>query len=45
MSFGFGVPASVGGVLGEGGGGGAPGGHLDEKCAMDALEKVKDQLK
>jgi hypothetical protein len=25
--------------------GGAPGGHLDEQCAMSALDKVKDQLK
>jgi uncharacterized protein GlcG (DUF336 family) len=25
--------------------GGAPGGHLDEQCAIAALDKVKDQLK
>ena len=25
--------------------GGAPGGHLDEQCAMAALDKVKDLLK
>ena len=32
-------------VIGAVGVGGAPGGHLDEKCAMDALDKVKDLLK
>jgi uncharacterized protein GlcG (DUF336 family) len=25
--------------------GGAPGGHLDEQCAVAALEKLKDLLK
>ena len=32
-------------VIGAVGVGGAPGGHLDEQCAMGALDKVKDQLK
>ncbi len=46
LLLGGGVPIKVGNeVIGAGGVGGAPGGHLDEKCAMDALEKVKDQLK
>ena len=25
--------------------GGAPGGHLDEQCAMAALDKVREQLR
>lgn len=46
LLLGGGVPIRVGNeVIGAVGVGGAPGGHLDEKCAMDALEKVKDQLK
>ena len=45
LLLGGGVPIKVGNeVIGAVGVGGAPGGHLDEKCAMDALEKVKDQL-
>jgi uncharacterized protein GlcG (DUF336 family) len=32
-------------VIGAVGVGGAPGGHLDEQCAMAGLDKVKDQLK
>ena len=41
-----GVPIKVGNeVIGAVGVGGAPGGHLDEQCAMTALEKIKDQLK
>ena len=44
--LGGGVPVKVGNeVIGAVGVGGAPGGHLDEKCAMDALDKVKDLLK
>jgi uncharacterized protein GlcG (DUF336 family) len=40
------VPVKVGNeVIGAVGVGGAPGGHLDEQCAMAALEKVKEQLK
>ncbi len=46
LLLGGGVPIKVGNeVIGAVGVGGAPGGHLDAKCAMDALEKVKDQLK
>ena len=44
LLLGGGVPIKIGndviGVVG-----GAPGGHLDEQCAMVALDKVKDQLK
>ncbi len=41
-----GVPIKVGNeLIGAVGVGGAPGGHLDEQCAMVALDKVKDQLK
>ena len=41
-----GVPVKVGNeVIGAVGVGGAPGGHLDEVCAMAALDKVKDALK
>jgi uncharacterized protein GlcG (DUF336 family) len=40
------VPVKVGNeVIGAVGVGGAPGGHLDEKCAMDGIAKVQDQLK
>ncbi len=46
LLLGGGVPVKVGNeVIGAVGIGGAPGGHLDEKCAMVALDKVKDQLK
>jgi len=46
LLLGGGVPVQVGNeVIGAVGVGGAPGGHLDEKCAMVALEKVQDQLK
>lgn len=46
LLLGGGVPVKVGNeVIGAVGVGGAPGGHLDEKCAMEALEKVQDQLK
>ena len=46
LLLGGGVPIKVGNeVIGAVGVGGAPGGHLDEKCAMDALDKVKDLLK
>lgn len=41
-----GVPIKIGNdVIGVVGVGGAPGGHLDEQCAMVALDTVKDQLK
>jgi uncharacterized protein GlcG (DUF336 family) len=46
LLLGGGVPVKVGNeVIGAVGIGGAPGGHLDEQCAMSALDKVKDQLK
>jgi uncharacterized protein GlcG (DUF336 family) len=46
LLLGGGVPVKVGtDVIGAVGVGGAPGGHLDEQCAMAALDKVKDQLK
>jgi uncharacterized protein GlcG (DUF336 family) len=46
LLVGGGVPVKVGNeVIGAVGVGGAPGGHLDEQCAMAALEKVKDSLK
>ena len=46
LLVGGGVPIKVGNeVIGAVGIGGAPGGHLDEQCAMVALDKVKDQLK
>lgn len=46
LLLGGGVPVKVGNeVIGAVGVGGAPGGHLDEQCAMVALDKVKDQLK
>lgn len=46
LLLGGGVPVKVGNeVIGAVGVGGAPGGNLDEQCAMAALEKVKDQLK
>jgi len=40
-----GVPIKVGTeTIGAVGVGGAPGGHLDEQCAMAAIAKVQDQL-
>lgn len=46
LLLGGGVPVKVGNeVIGAVGIGGAPGGNLDEQCAMVALDKVKDQLK
>ena len=46
LLLGGGVPVKVGNeVIGAVGVGGAPGGNLDEQCAMTALEKVKDLLK
>ena len=46
LLLGGGVPVKAGDeVIGAVGVGGAPGGHLDEQCAMAALDKVKDQLK
>lgn len=41
-----GVPVKVGDVtIGAIGVGGAPGGHLDEVCAVTAIGKVQEQLK
>lgn len=46
LLLGGGVPVKVGNeVIGAVGVGGAPGGHLDEQCAMAALAKVQDLLK
>lgn len=46
LLLGGGVPVRVGNdVIGAVGIGGAPGGHLDEQCAVAALDKIKDQLK
>jgi uncharacterized protein GlcG (DUF336 family) len=46
LLVGGGVPVKVGNdVIGAVGVGGAPGGNLDEQCAMAALEKVKELLK
>ena len=46
LLLGGGVPVKVGNeVLGAIGIGGAPGGHLDEQCAVAAIEKHKDLLK
>ena len=46
LLLGGGVPVKVGNeVIGAIGVGGAPGGHLDEQCAVAALEKAKDWLK
>jgi uncharacterized protein GlcG (DUF336 family) len=46
LLLGGGVPIRVGNeVIGAVGVGGAPGGHLDEQCAVSALDKVKDALK
>lgn len=39
-----GVPVKSGdNVIGAIGVGGAPGGNLDESCALEAIEKIKDQ--
>ena len=46
LVLGGGVPIRAGNeVVGAVGVGGAPGGHLDEQCAMAGIEKFKDQLK
>jgi uncharacterized protein GlcG (DUF336 family) len=46
LLLGGGVPVKVGNdVIGAIGVGGAPGGHLDEQCAVAAIEKAKDLLK
>ena len=46
LLLGGGVPVKAGNeVIGAVGVGGAPGGHLDEQCAVAALDKVKEQLK
>jgi uncharacterized protein GlcG (DUF336 family) len=46
LLLGGGVPIKVGNdVIGAVGVGGAPGGHLDEQCAVAAIDKVKDLLK
>ena len=45
LLLGGGVPVKVGNeVIGAVGVGGAPGGNLDEQCAMVALDKVKTLL-
>lgn len=46
LVLGGGVPVRAGNdVIGAVGVGGAPGGHLDEQCALAAIDKVKDALK
>lgn len=46
LLLGGGVPVRVGNdVVGAIGVGGAPGGHLDEQCAVAALDRAKDLLK
>ena len=46
LLLGGGVPVKAGNeVIGAVGIGGAPGGHLDDQCALAALDKVKDLLK
>ncbi|AXK40642.1 GlcG/HbpS family heme-binding protein [Crenobacter cavernae] len=46
LLLGGGVPVKVGNeVIGAIGVGGAPGGHLDEQCAVAALDKAKGELK
>ena len=46
LLLGGGVPVKVGEeVIGAVGVGGAPGGHLDEKCAMAGIAAVQDMLK
>lgn len=45
LLLGGGVPVKAGNeVIGAVGIGGAPGGHLDEQCAIAALDSVKDDL-
>ncbi len=45
LVLGGGVPVKAGDeTIGAVGVGGAPGGHLDEACAVAAIEKVKDKL-
>lgn len=45
LLLGGGVPVKVGNdTIGAVGVGGAPGGHLDEQCALAALDKVKGLL-
>ena len=46
LLLGGGVPVKVGNeTIGAIGVGGAPGGHLDEACAVAALDKARDMLK
>ncbi len=46
LLLGGGVPVRVGNeVIGAVGVGGAPGGNLDEVCAVAAIDKIKDSLK
>jgi uncharacterized protein GlcG (DUF336 family) len=46
LLLGGGVPIKAGNdVIGAVGVGGAPGGHLDEQCALAAIDKVKELLK
>ena len=46
LLLGGGVPVKVGNdTIGAIGVGGAPGGHLDEQCAVAAIAKVQEQLK
>lgn len=46
LLVGGGVPVKVGNdTIGAVGVGGAPGGHLDEQCAVAAIDKVADALK
>ncbi len=46
LLVGGGVPIKVGNeVIGAVGVGGAPGGHLDEQCAVAGIDKVKELLK
>ena len=46
LLLGGGVPIKLGNeVVGALGVGGAPGGHLDEQCAVAAIERGKDALK
>jgi uncharacterized protein GlcG (DUF336 family) len=45
LLLGGGVPLRAGNdVIGAIGIGGAPGGHLDDQCALAAIEKVKESL-
>jgi len=46
LVLGGGVPIRAGNdVIGAVGVGGAPGGHLDEQCALAGIDKVKESLK